>query len=212
MATTPILQLPFPTEDDTVDPPRDFEALAMAIDPLGTVPVGAFMLWLTAIAPNGWLLMQGQAVPAAQYPGLAALLGQAGGNVTIPDMRERFPTGAGATTALGVIGGASAVALTARQSGVRAHQHGGTTGAADRSLAHDHAMNPLSVIADQGAASGFLAAAGTRWAWTNAAALVGVNSSPDHLHAIPWEPDSNALDAHENRPPFRAVNFIIRAG
>jgi microcystin-dependent protein len=81
----------------------------------------------------------GQLVPAATYPKLAALLGQAGGNVTIPDLRDRVPLGASATKALGSLGGEETVRLAAAQSGVPAHPHGHTFAvAAGGSHAHGY--------------------------------------------------------------------------
>lgn len=211
MPTTPILSLPYPQGGDTADVPRDVGALAMALDPLGHVPVGAAMVWMAANAPAGWLLMQGQLVSAATYPGLAALFGQVGGNVTIPDMRDRFPVGAGATMALGSNGGAATVLLTANQSGKRSHSHGGATGARDRSQAHGHTGVWRSSAAN---------APYPTEATIQAGAPLGVSVNyasdttdpPDHLHAISAEPAADAVDAHENRPPYRGVNFIIRAG
>src|SRR4051812_35223478 len=51
---TPILGLPYPTDDDLAQVPRDIKALADAIDPLGVLPVGALCMWPTAAAPTGW--------------------------------------------------------------------------------------------------------------------------------------------------------------
>ncbi len=244
--TTPTLHLPFPSPDDTVDVPRDIEALANAIDPLGTVPVGCIMMWATAVAPGGWLLCQGQQVAAATYPGLAALFGQAAGQVTLPDYRDTFPVGAGPTMALGSAGGASTVALAtgqlpAHNHGVNdpthvhatdaqgGHSHGGATGARDRSQAHGH---PISTYTIYNATGGQLVQ------WTQAANLVGMYRAAgiptdavdpaDHLHGISYDGvhghniDARATGitiqnaggggAHENRPPYRALNFIIRAG
>jgi microcystin-dependent protein len=210
--STPTLALPYPTPDDQVDVPRDVKALADAIDPLGVVPVGCMMMWLTAIAPGGWLIMIGQQVDSAAYPKLAALLGQAGGLVTIPDMRDRFPAGSGPTLALNTTGGAASVALTDRQSGVRAHNHGGLTGGRDRSQAHAHFPT------DQGGYFALYLAGGGLVYYNGAgegrpgSTQTGGTDPADHLHPIGTEAAQNALDAHENRPPFRALNFIIRAG
>jgi microcystin-dependent protein len=211
--STPTLALPYPTPDDQVDVPRDVKALADAIDPLGVVPVGCMMMWLTAIAPGGWLIMIGQQVDSAAYPKLAALLGQAGGLVTIPDMRDRFPAGSGPTLALNTTGGAASVALTDRQSGVRAHNHGGATGpprplSGSRSLADRWRRLFRAVSRGRSGLVYYNGAGEGRPGSTQ----TGGTDPADHLHPIGTEAAQNALDAHENRPPFRALNFIIRAG
>jgi microcystin-dependent protein len=148
--TTPNLGLPYPTPGDTVDVPRDVKGLADAVDGVGVVPIGTMMMWPTAVAPNGWLLCKGQAnIPAATYPALAAVLGATGGMVNMPDFTDRFPIGTGASAPLAA-GGANSVTLTGRQSGIRAHSHGGAvvsagshshgsaTGVSNQSMDHDH--------------------------------------------------------------------------
>lgn len=231
--TTPNLKLPYPLPDDNVDPPRDIGALATAVDVLGVAPIGSVLMWVAAASPNGWLMMLGQLVPAATYPQLAQVLGSSGGNITIPDMRDRFPIGA-ASNALGAAGGAASVALSTAQ--MPSHYHGGVTATADRSLSHAHDIatdtHPGHAHGPYGSGAGntFLSgnAIGSYWLsgatggayqlWfsgitdpAGAHAHAGNSSWVDlnHAHGINAE-GGNA--AHENRPPFRALNFIIRAG
>lgn len=200
---TPILKLPYPQSTDTADVPRDIQALALAMDPLGVVPIGAVVLWIAVAVPGGWLLLDGQAVAAATYPVLASMFGQSAGNVTLPDMRDRFPVGISATQAANSVGGAASVALATTH--MPAHSHGGKTGLRDRTQAHTHALS--GSVPSQPGQSG---AAGTQYV-VGAATLNATNSTdaPDHMHTITSEGGGTA---HENRPPFRAVNFIIRAG
>lgn len=232
---TTTLKLPYPTPDDTVDVPRDVAALANAIDPLGVVPVGCMMMWPTAVAPGGWLLCQGQQVDAATYPQLATLLGSAAGKVTLPDYRDTFPVGAGPTMALGSAGGAASVQLSAAESGMPAHDHSGLSGNNNVPLNHQHSFT----TAQAGAHShGYWAPGNLNTANVQSGATPinrptdayypqtdGGNSlhshtggtdagqgNVDHRHAISAEAARNATAAHENRPPYRALNFIIRAG
>jgi microcystin-dependent protein len=201
-ATTPILGLPYPTADDTVDVPRDVQALAAAIDPLGTVPVGAMTMWPSGVSPSGWLLCQGQQVDAATYPKLDAVLGSSAGKITLPDMRDVFPVGAGATMPLGQRGGAAAVALSVAQ--LPSHNHTGLTGARDRSQSHAHSINGLWMAAEVPGMAYPPGGSGI----TPSPITVAANDAPDHLHTIPAQGGNGA---HENRPPYAALNFIIRA-
>ena len=53
-------------------------------------PIGSVMAWLTATAPAGWLLCDGQNISQTLYPELFALLG-----TKVPDLRGAFLRGAG---------------------------------------------------------------------------------------------------------------------
>jgi microcystin-dependent protein len=202
--STTRLGLPFPLPDDDVDVPRDIEALARAIDPLGVVPVGCMMMWPGTNAPTSWLLCQGQQVSAATYPALAAVLGQTGGNVTLPDLRDTFPVGVGSGTALGARGGANSVALSIAQ--VPSHNHGGLTGARDRSQLHGHETSGNFHLMD--VAGGMFTSPSGNVEGVRAVVPIGNADAPDHLHPISAQGGGGA---HENRPPFLALNFIIRA-
>lgn len=251
MPTTPILELPYPTSLDSADVPRDLQALAEKLDPLGFAPVGAMMMWPAVNAPAGvdgngnplWFVMLGQVLPAASYPGLATVLGQSGGNITIPDMRNLFPIGAGAAAMLAT-GGAATVALATNELPAHAHgvndpshvhamdaqgwhAHGGATAARDRSQAHGHSIQSSWAIynANGGTSLGFQAGGSQFFR-----AAIGADAADpaDHLHGIAGDGShAHNIDArytgvtiqnagggaaHENRPPFRAINFIIRAG
>jgi microcystin-dependent protein len=207
---TTSLALPYYDSDDPPDGATQQADLAQTLDTTigvgGIAPVGAMFMWPVAAAPTGFLLMQGQQVAASTYPLLAALLGQdAGGKVTIPDMRDVFPVGAGATMALGSNGGASSVALTVAQ--LPAHSHGGKTQLADRSLVHSHTLSTAGQGVSPGSGGGFNGTMSP-----NSGVGVGASdpaSAPDHQHVITAE---GGGATHENRPPYRAVNFIMRAG
>jgi microcystin-dependent protein len=208
---TPTLQLPYPQSTDSADVPRDIKALADAIDPLGIAPVGALLLWPAVTAPTDadgtgralWLLCNGQVVLAATYPKLATILGQAAGNITVPDYRDTFPVGAGPTMALGSRGGAASVALTTAQ--LPSHNHTGVSGFRDRAQSHAHAINGAWMLA--GVFGNAYPPAGAGMTPTNLTTETA--DAPDHKHTIPAEGGGGT---HENRPPFLAINFIIRAG
>lgn len=200
--TTPNRGFPKPLPADGVDVPRDVGALADSLDVFAFVPVGTLLMWPGAVAPAGYLLAQGQSVPAATYPGLASVLGSSGGNVTLPDMRDMFPIGASPAHALASTGGEATHRLTAAESGQNASATGGT----DQSGAHAH-----SVHYNYGPAGGvanlpFYEQAGHQFdTW------VGTDAAGNHSHVVGMN-GRQADTAHNNLPPFRALNFIIRAG
>jgi microcystin-dependent protein len=212
---TPNLGLPFYTPDDAPDGAAQQQDLAQTLDARvgagGVAPIGSMFMWPSANAPTSFLLMQGQQVDATLYPTLATVLGSNAGKITIPDMRDVFPVGAGANAVLAT-GGAAAVQLTDRQSGVRAHNHGGLTAPRDRSQNHGHPPTDAGGYFQlYSAAGGVVAYNGTGEARPGVTQTGAVDPA-DHLHGIATEGAQWALDAHENRPPYRAVNFIIRAG
>lgn len=60
-----------------------------------TTPSGSVTAFAGSVAPQGWLLMQGQTVARRDYPALSAIFGGAGETFTLPDARGRFLVGSG---------------------------------------------------------------------------------------------------------------------
>lgn len=54
---------------------------------------GAIWMYQGPSVPTGWAWMNGQTVSSASNPGLTAIYGQSGGNVTLPDWRCYAPCG-----------------------------------------------------------------------------------------------------------------------
>ena len=97
------------------------------------VPVGATVMWLAATPPTNWLICNGALLSTTgTYAALFAILGYtcggSGANFNLPDLRNRFPMGAGT---LGAVGGAATVTLDATM--IPAHTHPATQ------AAHGHA-------------------------------------------------------------------------
>ena len=130
--------------------------------------------------------------------------------------------GAGSTYAQGSTGGAASVTLTAAQSGVPGHTHGipgqtVTTGAMSANAIHAHS-------APSGYDYGFPTDSHTKNAAAGTAVVASVgfqtttnNTDISHTHSVTISAttsDSNtaagAASAHENRPPYYALTFIIR--
>jgi microcystin-dependent protein len=128
--STPNLGLPVPGDAGPADAPTDIGALADAIDALAATLVtypGELRPTASNNVPAGWLLCDGRAVDRGQYAELFDAIGTtygAGDGTTtfqLPDLRGRFPIGAGPSDPLGVAGGARRVTLTAEQMPVHAH-------------------------------------------------------------------------------------------
>ena len=187
MPTTPNLGLRYPALTDTADVPRDIGNLAADLDN-GAVPVGAMMMWLTGTPPAGWLLCQGQSnIAIATYPKLAALLGNTGGFINMPDMRDRFPGGAGTDNGAvnAGVGGDSIEKLASGQCAVPSHTHtdGTLTVAAhthsDGTLAvagHTHDQGTLAIGSHSHTADGTLAAASHGHSYGGGTARVPTNT------------------------------------
>src|SRR4029077_12376288 len=104
----------------------------------GLVPIGGIQMFGGATAPANWLLCQGQSLTtAAPYDKLFAVLGYAhggsGGNFNLPDLRGKFPLGAGPSNALGSTGGSYTVTIAIGNLPVHAHSI--------IDIAHGHGVN-----------------------------------------------------------------------
>lgn len=238
MGNTATLALPYPELAEPADVPADMKQLADALDTLapGYAPVGAMLMWPTAAAPTGWLLCNGAQVSATTYPKLATVLGSAGGLITVPNLTQRLPVGAGGTYALGATGGEATHALTLGE--LAAHTHNGPshthaigTLATDTEPDHVHGVGSIDATTWRIAATaggGFLVGPTLGTAGTtggqNPSDVIGLSGSTAaagaHAHALTGAMGSAGTGAtgsagsgtaHNNLPPYLVVNFIIRA-
>lgn len=193
-----------------------FDGTANVVLP-GLVPSGAIILWSGAVAtiPTGWLLCNGA-------------------NGT-PDLRERFVVGAGGTYAPGDTGGADSVTLTQEQ--IPAHLHGVDLTSGGQSADHTHPGTTSTngghshAVKGQdndgkptGAASDEVANIETPGSgedyFTRFTASAGVHAhtfttgvpSSDHTHNVNGNTgNTGGGAAHENRPPYYALAYIMKA-
>ena len=118
-----------------------------------------------------------------------------GGNGT-PDLQDRFIVGAGSGYAVGATGGDATVTLNINQ--IPSHNHGGLT---TENGSHTHGTST-----------------GQQWAMRNTPGLdsayggngIGqgdMQPAGNHQHGIPAQ---GGGQAHENRPPYYALAFIMR--
>lgn len=157
------------------------------------IPVGTIIPFAGSSAPDGWFTCNGQLLNRNTYAKLFAVIGTTYGSTTgdnfrVPDIRDRFPTGAGGSYSIGATGGVAQVVLTTQQLPGHTHDIGGKAGTAMMNgvgmyvsnLSSGSGWQALSTT-EQGSMSGLIAKA------------------------------TGGGQAHENRPPYIAFPFIIKA-
>lgn len=111
--------------------------------PMGTVydsdQIGTVKAFSGRVIPENWMLADGRSLLRADYPQLFEEIGTIygapdGTHFKLPDLRGRFIYGASAPDLADVGGSGGEAAVTLDISKIPSHNHGGATGAADRSL------------------------------------------------------------------------------
>lgn len=169
----------------------DADGNLIVADPnLAVVPVGGYIPYAGATAPNGWLLCDGSQVSRVDYKTLFDSIGTTWGagdgstTFNVPDIRGRAPIGAGTGSGLTARTLAATVGeethlLTGGESGTSSHSH---------SLLVPNGVGVTTVVSTTTATG------------TTVSGLVS-NSG-----------EANASTAHNNMPPSLVSNFIIFAG
>jgi microcystin-dependent protein len=170
------------------------------------LPSGVIVLWSGAsnAIPTGWLLCDGT-------------------NST-PDLRDRFLVGAGGNYNVGATGGSASVSLTESQ--LPAHSHSlSLTGSVGAGGSHNHSVNDPGhlhnyyVSASGGGSSPYTSAynyngAGGVFSTSANTTGISINGVGDHTHSLSLSgsiANTGAGSAHENRPPYYALCFIMKA-
>lgn len=173
------------------------------------LPAGVIVMWSGSVAavPSGWLICDGT-------------------NST-PDLRNRFIVGAGDTYAVAATGGANTVALSSGEMPSHTHTFSGTTGAAGSHShgvsdpGHSHAFTTFIKSGagfSPGPASYGMTAGTSDYSTTSAQGTsasgtgISIAGVGDHTHSVSGTTSaSGSGTAHENRPPYYALCFIMKA-
>lgn len=196
-----------------------------------SVPTGSLFQYAGSSAPSGYLLCQGQSVSSTTYLALHAVLsntyggsaytGGSGLNFNLPDLRGRFPMGAGTGTGLNSsgTGAPSGTAQTARTAGqwggeetnllttneMPSHSHTGGTGSAG-SHYHTFGKPALSYVYPNGTNT-VSVPAGSYHRFSDSDGVNDTDTAANHTHSITAE---GGGARHNNVPPFVVLNFIIK--
>jgi microcystin-dependent protein len=189
------------------------------------IPIGGIIMWSGTLVtiPTNFKLCDGST--HARSDGA--------GNITTPNLLNRFIVGAGdgANTganpskyAIGATGGADTVTLTSAQ--IPAHNHAITaSGSTSSAGSHSHSISDpghshaLSNYGDYRAAVGTgLNGASTRYdgttGYTTASGTgISIAAAGDHTHSLTitaTAANTGGGEGHENRPPYFALAYIMR--
>ena len=178
------------------------------------VPSGVILMWSGSIAsiPSGWFLCNGA-------------------NGT-PDLRDRFVVGAGSAYAVAATGGYNTVTLTINNLPIHSHSFSGSTGT--ESVGHTHSGTttasgdhqhglPTSLWGNNpggnyvtGSGSGFfnqnIGGRVTDAGGNHAHSFTTGDRSAAHTHGFAgFTSEVGNYEAHENRPPYFALAYIMKA-
>ena len=146
------------------------------------MPSGLICMWSGSVIPTGWYLCDGT-------------------NGT-PDLRDKFIVGSGNSYTIGATGGSDTVTLTTAQ--MPAHTHTGTTASVTVTKSY-------STVSTSPTSSGkekypCLGASGTGSGYDGSYPI----DMGTHSHSFTTN-STGSGQAHENRPPYYALAFIMKA-
>ncbi len=157
----------------------------------GIAPVGSIVMWSGSVSsiPSGWVLCDG--------------------NNGTPNLKNRFVVGAGDEYSVGSTGGTNSVTLTINQ--MPAHNHTGSTNTAGshthkvvKSSSDDNGSLSIAWKSSDGNYEEydlFSSSSTANWGETD--------SDGSHSHTLIMD-NTGGGQAHENRPPYYALAFIMR--
>ena len=161
----------------------------------GTTPLGGIIMWSGSTAPTGWALCDGRTVNGYKTPNLKGrfVVGYDNGVADYNNPGNLSTKATGASD----VGGAKEVVLTKNQ--MPRHNHGGSTLSAGT---HSHFIM-LGVEGDDGGYGS------SNNEYTLGPFKLPVFTTPSGAHTHTINPDGGT-SAHENRPPYYTLAYIMR--
>lgn len=201
---------------------EEVNSLKTQIAGLTPAPIGSIQMWPSDTLPTGYHLCDGSSLNISDYPELYKVLGTTyGGSGTsfkLPNIQGLFVAGKGANdyNTLGATGGANKVELDISE--MPKHNHNSSSSTSDGEIsisggehAHKGAYKSYQDKSDRDYGYPYI-----------------TQSGDDGTHDVPWNVGStgahshkvklyargggnnDATVAHENRPPFIVLNYIIK--
>ena len=161
----------------------------------GTTPIGGIIMWSGSTAPTGWALCDGRTVNGYKTPNLKGrfVVGYDNGVADYNNPGNLSTKG----TSSSDLGGSEDVTLTNNQ--MPRHNHGGSTVSAG---VHSH----FTMLGVEGDDSGHGSSSSE---YTLGPFKFPVLTLPAGAHAHTINPDGGT-SAHENRPPYYTLAYIMR--
>lgn len=201
---------------------EEVNSLKTQIAGLTPAPIGSIQMWPSDTLPTGYHLCDGSSLNISDYPELYKVLGTTyGGSGTsfkLPNIQGSFVAGKGANdyNTLGATGGANKVALGVSE--MPKHNHNSSSSTSDGEISISGGEH-----AHKGAYKSYQDKGNRDYGYPYI-----TQSSDNGTHDVPWNVDSTgehshkvklyargggnngATVAHENRPPFIVLNYIIK--
>ena len=204
-----------------------------------TIPVGGITMFGGITPPTNWMLCQGQSLSTTAYPALFTAFqytyGGSGANFNLPNLIGCFPIGAGSN--LGATGGETTHLLTTAE--IPAHTHtateaahthtvnqtphghgdpGHTHGVTDPGHIHTGVVRPTGSSNEGQVGNTFVQTSATDPAVTGISingAVTGIQANNANISLATAQPAITVVNtgggaAHNNLPPYLAINFIVR--
>lgn len=190
----------------------EIQALQAQIATLQPAPAGSIMMWPSNTIPTGWALCDGSSYSRSEYAALFAVLGTTYGSndnssFKLPDMRGLFVAGKGANnySTLNQKGGANTVALTESQ--MPKHNHDDGKHDSDQTITTSSNGNHHHTVYGTGKDY----STGKAYSSGSSVETANFNTSDNgaHTHTFTMKARGGS-DAHENRPPYIVLNYIIK--
>ena len=153
-----------------------------------STPIGTILMWPGSSLPDGYLICDGSNFNREDYPKLYEILN----STRLPDLRNRFIVGAGDEYNLKATGGEKTHTLT--------------TGELPK---HSHSVNDYYYIEDHGHIQGLSG----KDTLPNGYHGSGASDSDNHYlyYKTHDTKETGNNEGHENRPPYYALYYIIKA-